>query len=100
MEIDPCDLPSFLVWLDGLDCVAQLSHEIIEFFAVLPSLRFPFVFAHHKRPLADALDFQTRALDHDATVGVAEPLQVEALRTRLWIMYCTATFRFVDGGFP
>ncbi len=54
-------------------CITKLGHEEVHFFLVLARLFVPLSFRELERLLAQPFDRQTRALDDDAAVMVAEP---------------------------
>lgn len=67
--------------------VAELIHEVTHLFFVLTSLLQPLGFGQFECSFTQPLNFQSRALDDDAAVVIAVPLQIQALsESERWLL--------------
>ena len=79
--------PPYGLPMRELDPRRELDHEVIHLFGVLTSLFMTLDFRQLKGTLADPLDIQSCALDHDSTVEVTVPLKIQALSpSEQWIL--------------
>lgn len=72
---------------------SKLSHEEFQLLFICPALLAPLLFGQRECPLTHPLDFQALTLDHDTTIAITKPFQIQTFLPCEWRRFpCNQSF--------